>query len=101
MVPGAHACNFRTRFDDNAAAFMSQKMREKFVGPLDPVDLADLRSANSADLELDENLSVSERRYFNLVDDERFMLFDQKSTLGFHDRLVIDEGHCAFEQDRF
>jgi hypothetical protein len=56
---------------------MAQQMGKKLVRAFNPIDLADLRSANTRGMNLDEHLSALERWQLDFADDQRLALLDQ------------------------
>jgi hypothetical protein len=71
-------------------------MWKKLVRTFDPVDLPDLRAANAGGVNVDQNLSASQRRNFDFIYDERLALLDQNGGLGFQEKVLATDGGRYF-----
>jgi len=82
MVARLHARHaFPDSFHD-AGAFMSEKVGEKFIGPLGGFDLIDLGATNAAVVNAHMNLAEGEMRgHFEFGDFERSVGFDEDGGL--------------------
>jgi hypothetical protein len=56
--------------EDDGTAFVAKEMGEIFVGALDAGDFAELRAADAAAIDLDEDLTAIERGDFDFVNDK-------------------------------
>jgi hypothetical protein len=76
--------DLRAGLDDHAAALVAEQVREVFVGALDALDLTELRAADAAGADLDEDLAVAEGGELDLVDQERLALFNKNGGGSLH-----------------
>ena len=59
--------------EDLPESLVSEQVRQKFIGPLDRIDLVDLCAADPAVPDADEHLTGGQGAVpFDLIDDERF-----------------------------
>ena len=75
-IPGRDVCHVRANFKHDSSRFMPKQMRKELVRAFNPIDLADLRSANARGVDFDQHLPALERRNLNFIDDQRLALFD-------------------------
>ena len=67
--------------DDDAAAFVAEQVREKFVGPFHARNLAELRAADARALNLDAHLADVQRRHLEIGQHERRIQLDEHCRL--------------------
>ena len=79
--------DFGTHFQDDAAALMAEQVGQETVRAFDAVNFPELRPANAADVDLDKDLSVAQRRNLHLVEHEGMLLFNQNGGGGFQNLI--------------
>ena len=82
-----HVC---TNLEHDGPSFMPEQMRKELIRTLDPIDLADLGSADTRGMDLDQHLPALKRRNLDFVDDERLALLDQNGGGCFQRILTTD-----------
>ena len=80
-----------TNLKNDSPSFMSEEMRKKFIRTLDPIDLADLRSANARGVDFDQHLPALERRQLDFVDDQRLALLNQNGGGRFQNTVLATD----------
>jgi hypothetical protein len=82
-VAGLDVADFRPDLHDDAPALVAEQVRQEAIRPFDAVNFAQLRAADAADVDLDQDLSVAEGRDFHLVEHEGMFLFNKNCGGGF------------------
>ena len=95
-IPGLDGADTLADLQHGAAALMAEEVRQKPVGALHAIDLADLRPTDPAGEHLDEHLPEFERGHLHLLDHERLLLLDQDRGAGFHESGILSrQGYTA------
>ena len=63
-------------FHDDGRGFVAEEVRKEFVGTFCAFDFVDLRAADAAAKNPNQHLAETERRRFNLLDDEGLLELD-------------------------
>ena len=90
-VSGRDMRHVLTNLKNDSPSFMSEEMRKKFIRTLDPIDLADLRSANARGVDFDQHLPALERRQLDFVDDQRLALLNQNGGGRFQNTVLATD----------
>ena len=84
MIAGLDLGDFGTDLLHDASALVAEQVRQIFVRTLDTLDLAELGAADAAHFDLDQHLAVTQRRYLDLIEAERFLLLNKNGGGSFH-----------------
>ena len=84
-VAGLHMRDFGADFQYGAAAFVAKEMWQPAIRAFNPINLANLRAADTRCGDLDEDLAEAQWRDADFVEHERLFLLHQDGGGCFHD----------------
>ena len=94
-----HVADLRTDFAHDAAGLMAEQVRQAAVRALHAVNLADLRPADAAGLDVHQHLAVSPARALPPRPPRVAALFNQNGSGAFSSpQSEVQQGHAALEK---